>query len=1219
MTFLLSSQARRRCRSLCGAALRTAAWAVALAAGTSTILAGEPEALRALRERARTEQVAPRPSAAVQPPAGLESLAVPFPEAGGLRDTDLAGALGRLKPTPANPAPAAEPVDEPTLRQSIRLYVRGQTALVENNLADAMKDLGAAGELNPGAPEPWELLAQAQGRAGRVREAVASLRQAYEAGSVDPGTLMTYWRALRLDRRWEESAQVAQRLRETAGASNDVGLAVIADAALGESLLSMGAATAGSTLIAESLDAAERVSSPRWVEESSELVRRRSELWMIVGDARLRLGKLSEALAAYENAKDEPGPDAGGLMERRVYAMLRAGLVAGAAALVVDDRAANVAGNPERTGALIRAVGAADPESAGTISNVLVAIADDPDTKSATRRVRLLRAAAAGLEPEPARALLLSRLEGLPDRGLVDDLLGRMAPQDRAQALTLAGEALNRAPALLDRVSELVARNSNIDALVETRARLTGTEGRPGVDAVVASLQLRASRFDDARRTGEEGDRAYAGDPRWMLWRAKIAAACADWGAGDRAMAVLAAAADRDPRSAVLAARGLSTLQRPQEALAMYERALAALGDGASVSELLGAADLAQWLGREALSESYVIRAASADTQAEAPRLRLLETAGWSEDPDRERLSSMIRELREIAPNARGLRLIRGRELIRAGQYIQALGEYSSLLAEDPEDDDAGAGLLRVATALPTTDPALVRLRTRVQQLRDAARSSAWPALTDGALAIRTAKDETSRRGAGAALDSVLESHYDGDVLRLWAALTREALGNEAGARRVLEMLAKYPANADVVGARAAARTQLGDLAGASGELDLLPASTSLRPAQASALISALEPRAEAAVEGIGQPNAPATGPVRVLLNQVFARASRLSPALHGARLDLMVTDREFDMPALVKAAQDAAEQIADPGAVHRRVIKTFDKQGMRQAAVEFARLSALEEAPGSSALHVLWMTVAANWGSAEDAAAAVRAACGPGRLDATVHELVNNRRNRPTANVEPADIAYEVASTLAVRGLDDATLLYELALEYDPGHKSANNDLGYTLLERDERRADAARMIEIAHKADPNDSNLLDSYGWLRYLQGRFVDDNEGPGAVTILQRAVENDSDSDPSATVRDHLGDALYRAGDLEAAKRAWGQAESAAGSWLHRNRTANVPGWLIKKYVDVQDSAHKKQAAIKNQNNAPIAPTWAEIDGAKRARADQPEVRQPAPASPDGENR
>jgi tetratricopeptide (TPR) repeat protein len=1182
---------------------------------------GEPEALRALHAQAQAERQAPKAGTNVKPPAGLEELADPLPEGAGLRDATLDAALARLKPPPAKPA--ADAVDDATLRQSIRLYVRGQTALVETRFADAVKDLTDAAELNPGAPEPWESLAQAQARSGKMRDAIVSLHKAYETGSSDPGTLMTYWRALRLERHWEDSAAVASRLRDQARERSEVALSVIADAALGESLLLMGGATAGSTLIADALDRSESVSSPRWAEEFAELVRRKAELWTVVGDARLRLNQVPGAVAAYERAAGEPEPDSVALMERRVYALLRSGLTVGAADLVATDRVTSNDPSSARTGSLIRLVATADPTAAGSIVATLISVADDPETTSATRAGRLVRAAAAGLDETRARDLLLARLERTGDPGIIQDLLDRPGADAPEALLALAGEALNRAPSSLDRVVTLVIKHADAGpgSVITARAKLAPDSGLPGADAIVASLLVRAGKFDDAAKAAADADRAYADDPRWLLWRTKIGAACADWNGADRAARALAATVERDPRAAPLAAPAFAALQRPDDALSMFERSLTAgpPGTRASIDDLLDAADLADWLGRDALSESYIMRAASADPLAETPRLRLLESAGTAPEPDRERLSAMIRELREIAPRSRGLRLIRARELLRARQYPQALSEYSALLSEDPDDDDAGKGLLTVAMSLPTTDPALSRLRTRVSQLGDAARASPWPGLADAALGVRFAKDDAAKSAAAGTVEDLFNRIYDGEVLRLWGALTREALGPDAGSRRVLDKLAKYPANADVAAARAAAHAHLADAEAVVADLGTLPPDLKLRPAQAVALLAALERPAAVAVESLDKPNPAGVLVVRRALESAFVRAGHLSPELHAARLKLMVADREFDMATLVHAAADAAAQVPAPGAVYPSVIGEFGRQGMAQAAVEFCRLAAADEPPGNATLHVLWLDEASKVGSAEDSLAALRAACAPDRFEATAREIAaNGDAKGGTSGLERADLAYITASRLASRGLDDAVIVYEQALVYDPDHRPANNDLGYTLLEHDQRRDDAARFIENAFRLDPNDVNVMDSIGWLRYLQGRFSDDQGGPGAVSLLKRAVAVDTESNP--TLRDHLGDALFRAGDSQGASASWHEAEGGAASRSAKLHT-DARDWIKRKYSELQIQTHKKWLAAREEHRPAVAPTWAEIDQARKEAPPGGGTPPPAhaPGAPDGEKR
>src|SRR5690606_15000222 len=122
---------------------------------------------------------------------------------------------------------------------------------------------------------------------------------------------------------------------------------------------------------------------------------------------------------------------------------------------------------------------------------------------------------------------------------------------------------------------------------------------------------------------------------------------------------------------------------------------------------------------------------------------------------------------------------------------------------------------------------------------------------------------------------------------------------------------------------------------------------------------------------------------------------------------------------------------------------------------------------------------------------------------------------------------------------------------ELAPDDPGAANDLGYTLLEARVELDEAARLIELAHAADPENGAVLDSIGWLRYRQG-VLEDERGPdgevvreGAGTLLERAAATPR-GQISATIQDHLGDALWRIGRRPAARLAWQTARGLAGN-------------------------------------------------------------------------
>lgn len=150
-----------------------------------------------------------------------------------------------------------------------------------------------------------------------------------------------------------------------------------------------------------------------------------------------------------------------------------------------------------------------------------------------------------------------------------------------------------------------------------------------------------------------------------------------------------------------------------------------------------------------------------------------------------------------------------------------------------------------------------------------------------------------------------------------------------------------------------------------------------------------------------------------------------------------------------------------------------------------------------------------------------------------------------PTLDDARAELAYIVANVLASSDRQQAAFdAFRTALRFNPDHAGAANDLGYTLLTLEQNLDEAERLIAHAHELEPDDANIADSLGWLRYKTG-VIEDQRGEdggvieGAVTLLRRAVTL-PDGESSPTIHDHLGDALWRSGKREAARAAWVEA-------------------------------------------------------------------------------
>jgi Tfp pilus assembly protein PilF len=101
------------------------------------------------------------------------------------------------------------------------------------------------------------------------------------------------------------------------------------------------------------------------------------------------------------------------------------------------------------------------------------------------------------------------------------------------------------------------------------------------------------------------------------------------------------------------------------------------------------------------------------------------------------------------------------------------------------------------------------------------------------------------------------------------------------------------------------------------------------------------------------------------------------------------------------------------------------------------------------------------------------------------------------------------------------------------PNEAGINNQLGYLYAEMGIELGKAESMIRRALSETPNDPNYLDSLGWVLYKKNRIDD------AIAILGQALSIQSKR-PSAVIFDHLGDAQYRAGRQQDARKSWERA-------------------------------------------------------------------------------
>lgn len=123
--------------------------------------------------------------------------------------------------------------------------------------------------------------------------------------------------------------------------------------------------------------------------------------------------------------------------------------------------------------------------------------------------------------------------------------------------------------------------------------------------------------------------------------------------------------------------------------------------------------------------------------------------------------------------------------------------------------------------------------------------------------------------------------------------------------------------------------------------------------------------------------------------------------------------------------------------------------------------------------------------------------------------------------------------------------------LAKEPDNATALNNLGYFLVERNERLSEALELIQRAVRAEPTNSSYLDSLGWVYFKLGQLEN------AERHLKEAARRNT---TSATIQEHLGDLFHRQGKSELARAAWQKALSLS---LEAQKTARLKVKLAAK--------------------------------------------------------
>lgn len=324
---------------------------------------------------------------------------------------------------------------------------------------------------------------------------------------------------------------------------------------------------------------------------------------------------------------------------------------------------------------------------------------------------------------------------------------------------------------------------------------------------------------------------------------------------------------------------------------------------------------------------------------------------------------------------------------------------------------------------------------------------------------------------------------------------------------------------------------------------------------------------------------------LQVYIGDIFTDANRTNEAVTAYEQALKIQgidkgdlntdgDREFVMIVLGKLIQTYknANRVNDAKAVieraramfgkndlfaDRQLISLYRETGMGLEALQAIRSLRVRYKDDYGLLR-LEAQVLTELGKVDEGVALIKPLIGTGKTSSAPSLMYDdfssyifisslyNQAKRGKDAVLSAQKAYSVAGSEEKKQIANLTLAtaqqtsgeYQAAenilrnlLKQSPNNPIALNNLGYFLLERDEKLEEAIILIRKAVEIDPTNSSYLDSLGWAYYKLGKLGE------AELYLKEAINNDSGS---ATIYEHLGDVYQKQGKKELARQAWQKA-------------------------------------------------------------------------------
>lgn len=1148
-------------------------------------------ALALLRSQAEKEQSSPPARLAddIPTPPGLASdsltLRLPDDPLAFLTQDDALTRLTASYQWPSAPELAAP--DDQSLRQSVLAYIEARELFLEGKNFESIRRLEEAYRLNPASISILRLLAR--NYRASTGEATA-VRYERDILALDPTDLEALFRvgssALERNQLPEAVACLSRAALGAGPAPSALHARLISRLAsldLGKAFAISGCDSAAVRAWSSTLDPASP--PPRvvgWEREYNEFLRDAVDVMARMGDAHVRLGDSASALKWYETAIESGNPDRTALLARLIHLDLRSGRPASAQWRLID--AMRQPSDPAGLMNLVEYL--ASQTDRGVFADAVAELAAS-DSQSSL----LLQAALLLLPPVEGEELLARTFAQGDAEQSIDDIVawaGRRG--DPALALRLVIRAADEQSSPLRTARRLTDLTGDPDRLLNAWPMLDADlADDPFALSLRTLLLLRAGRPTDASAIILAAIVDHPDDPGLLLARIRL---LLDQGLADDAQDLLAAltpAAAQNPALAYdIADLSAEFGDEPtaRRLLALVESAVAG-ADVASTplrNHVERKASVLIALGRFAAAVDVLQAGFNADPAHEQAALMLLDLTGpdgRSRDP--QRYVEVGRSITRSLPQSRAARFARAEQDLVAGRASAAIPILRTLFEEDVTFDPALRALLSYWTRENRLLEAEEWIRPRLAQRPGDARLRSG--LLEALLAQRKYADAIELTGRFAA-----DRPDDLSAARDHARSLR-ASGRTEDARRVeTAALLRLPASIYRTFALAELHLAAGDPSAAIAQLkaDAARAPDAV-PHQFEQLVSLA---LDAARDGA---QAEAYAYIESIVDARRAHGGEISPAIAVHDLEAKVgLNRDFDA---IRTALDAARS-GDPDrdvALIMGLRSSLFAAGRTDDAMRLIDDELGENRPlvRADLPLALWRIDAASRNAQPDVAISLVARLGSASLLDSLPTLFLSASGGKT---DAPNVLYSISGLFSNSGDQPSSerILAEV-LRLDPDHPGANNDLGYNWVDRGQRLEEAATMILKAVRAQPDNDSFLDSIGWARYKQGRFTDRGQTldeRGAIYFLERASQL-PEGRVNPVILDHLGDALWHAGQKADAVRAWNQVSPAYTLQLSRlgpddSEDARAFRQFVEQYYSpVVKAAEAKVAAADAGVEPPVA--------------------------------